>query len=63
MSAPLFWPALGGNILVGFTGRKDFMTAIKNFLRKNFKQIVVWSLIVLFLGTLVPSTLFMFSNN
>ncbi|MFA6208849.1 MAG: hypothetical protein WCT03_02105 [Candidatus Obscuribacterales bacterium] len=35
----------------------------KNFLRKNFKYIVVWTMILLFLGTLVPSTFFMFMSN
>jgi hypothetical protein len=35
----------------------------KHFLRKNFKHIVVWTMILLFLGTLVPSTFFMFMGN
>jgi len=35
---------------------------LKNFLRKNFKQIIVWAMILIFLGTLVPSTFFMFMN-
>jgi hypothetical protein len=36
---------------------------VKQFLRKNFKHIVVWTMILLFLGTLVPSTFFMFMGN
>jgi hypothetical protein len=35
----------------------------KHYLRKNFKYIVVWTMILLFLGTLVPSTFFMFMGN
>lgn len=32
------------------------------YLKKNFKQIIVWTMIVIFLGTMIPSTFIMFMS-
>jgi len=38
-----------------------FVDPVK-YVKKNFKYIIVWTMILLFLGTLIPSTFIMFMS-